>query len=227
MKTALITIILFSALITSAQTSNFRHDIGLRFGSVEARNFELQYRFHKNEKITYTAGLQYGDRSNVISSSGYIYPDSLYQFNNYQFVRRSYGLTVGVQRHLDFMKYNFFYVGANVGVGISRFNETNSRMTYTVSEDQSTDNYYAQLPLLDEIVESTLETSFTNGTNMNGTLFAGVDIPIIDRLSFNFEMGIMLDFETRSYNGQQTSISQMHLPITGGLRYHFGKYSKE
>jgi len=66
---------------------------------------------------------------------------------------------------------------------------------------------------MDEVLESEYSATVSNEMDFNIRLFVGADVPIVDRLSLNFELGIFNSFGYSNIQGF----------LNGVLRYNFGK----
>ncbi|GAB5416374.1 MAG: hypothetical protein Crog3KO_09880 [Crocinitomicaceae bacterium] len=218
MKTILIAIAALCAFSLSAQTSNFKQDIGLRIGTLDAERFQLDYRFHKNEKWSYTLTGYFGNKNNYYSNFGFVIPDSTFEIESSQFRRNSFGATFGIQRQLNFMKHDYYYAGASLGGGSVSYSSHYRRTTYAASEDSI---YSGPFPQLGEELESESQTYVNNAFNINTRIYIGADVPIIDRLYLNFELGLIAELEIN--NVQQFSYISIPGYFSGGIRYRFGK----
>ncbi len=206
------------AFSLSAQTSNFKQDIGLRVGTLDAERFQLDYRFHKSEKWSFTLTGYYGSRSNGFSNFGYVIPDSTFEIESSQFSRNSYGGSFGVQRQLNFMKHNYYYVGASLGGSSVAYRSFYRRSIYeTIENPQSSSPF----PELGDEIESEDFSLLWNTFSINTRIYVGADLPLIDRLYLNFELGLIAEYEVNNMH----QFSYIHLPayFTGGIRYRFGK----
>lgn len=221
MKTILITLITLSGISFShAQTSDFKHDIGLRLSSNNYERYRLDYRYHKNERWTLSVGAYFGSNNSFVYNGTYL-NDTTYQAISHQFDMMSYGVSFGMQRKLNFMKYNFYYVGADLGVGAVSRKYTNSRFVYDV-DPTSTD-----LIIFTNLIEDEQNVNLSNALNVNTRLFAGADVPIVDRLALNLEIGLLSGVESSRINGIQTTYFNLIAYASGGLRYRFGKNTSD
>lgn len=220
MKKYLTFLLLLCALNSNAQTTNFRHDIGIKLSTNQPERFQLQYRFHASEKWAYSANAYFGIRNSYYSNGDYIIQDSIYEINSLQLQYHSYGIDFGAIRKLSFMKHNFYYVGGSFGVGATTRSQHYSRMTYETSSGSPAPPY-GVYPLLENLIDSEHNTIIGNSMNVNTRLFIGADVPIVDRLTFNFELGIAGSLEVNTQD--QFAIIEIPGYLTGGLRYRFGK----
>jgi hypothetical protein len=220
MKTILIVIVAIGAFTTKAQSTYFKHDIGIRASSYNMERFRLDYRYHLSEKWTFSVGGYYGDQSHFSWNGAYL-NDSTYESFTHQITLRAYGVTFGAQRKLNFMKHNFYYVGTDIGVGITNRKFTFSRFVFVPEGDQTSPSPF--FPGIGEVLENEFEVSSNNAFNLNNRLFVGADVPIVDRLSFNLEVGMVVNLESANYNGYSTNYVDLLAFASGGLRYRFGK----
>jgi hypothetical protein len=80
---------------------------------------------------------------------------------------------------------------------------------------------YAPHPAVGNVVEEEQTATIRNRMQLKSRVFVGADIPIVDRLTLNFQLGLLALFEHSSqdlFNYYQLSGS-----FSGGLRYRFGK----
>jgi hypothetical protein len=218
MKTLLV---FFAALITysaNAQTPNFKHDIGIRLSSDQNESFQLQYRFHKNELWSFFAEGTYGGRSSNTQNSQFIFPDSLYEAVFSDSRRSSFGLNLGAQRRLSFMKHDFYYTGASLGFYTSEYRSQYDRVLYLANEGQDPENPFPDI--IDVLETETINTSY-NSVGVKAKLFVGADFPLTDRLNLNFELGMNADYDIPTTQNFRTM--NMNMYFLGGLRYQFGK----
>lgn len=218
MKTLMV---VFAALITysaNAQTTTAKHDIGIRLSSDRNESFQLQYRFHKNERWSFFVEGTYGGRSSGTYSNQFVYPDSLFEVVSNNYNRSTIGLNFGAQRRLSFMEHNFYYVGASVGVGTTIFESRYNRTLYLAEENEDPNVFF---PNILDVVETESSRSTDNIVSVKSKLFVGADFPLVNRLNLNFELGMNADMDV--YTTLPFSTLNMHGYFVGGLRYQFGK----
>jgi len=203
-----------------AQSDSFKHDIGLKISSWQPERFQLQYRYHFNESWAFSANAYVGTESIYFSDGDYLIQDSLYEMNSSEYRYNTYGVEFGAIRKLNFMKHNFYYVGASAGFGGATRSSHYNRMVFTVKDADPT-MPAAPFPYLDEVVDSEYSATIDNAMAAKSKLFVGADFPILDRLSFNCELGMMMNFEF--YAKDKFNYFTGAGYFSGGLRYNFGK----
>lgn len=222
MKTYVALIALILSCSTYAQTSSFKHDIGLKFSSYQPEKFQLQYRYHANEKWAFGVNGRFGTRATYYSNGDYLIQDSIYELFSTEYRVNSFGIDFNAIRKLSFMKHNFYYVGGSLGVGSTVRRTRDTRTVYEPMEMSPGQQWYGP-PFIGEVIESETYVTLRNSMNFNSRLFVGLDVPIVDRLSFNFELGISLDAEVG--NTDQFNYVSLSVPgyVAGGLRFNFGR----
>lgn len=220
---SIITVLMLSLTYTSFSQTSFKHDIGLKLSTYQPESFQLQYRYHLNEKWAFSASAHFGIRSTYNDYGAYVSSDSsTYELRSTEFRFHTYGIDFGAIRKLNFMKHNYYYVGGNAGVGAITRVRHNSRTLYEPNTDSGFSNSFFPLhPLIGEILESEYNVAISNAMNVKARLFTGLDVPIVDRLIFNFELGLLFDMQFSGVD--QFAILQIPGYLTGGLRYNFGK----
>ncbi len=222
MKTLIALLLLLVTIPSYSQSTDFKHDFGLRLSTYQPETFQLQYRFHLNEKWAFSASAHFGSRSRYYNEGEYLIQDSLYELYSTAYHQRTYGIDLGAVRKLSFMKHKFYYVGGSVGVGTTAYSTHNERMVYTPILTDPTFTYGIGIPPpIDEIVDSEYHATVRNTLHVKSRLFTGVDVPIVDRLTFNFELGIMFDMEFD--NMYHVVYGNIPGYLRGGIRYRFGK----
>lgn len=193
--------------------SQYKHDIGIKLNTTPEERFQLEYRWHVNEKWSWSAAVNAGSRGDYYygerwdSDSTYIANSSMVQ-NNY------FSGMIGINRRFNFMKHNFYYAGAMLGGG-SRSQQWNVwEGKYLIAD--STAN---QPPFPYEPMEQTYTATVRNFVTFNSRLYLGGDFPILDRLSLNVEAGLFCSVESF----QIFRYFYLNAFVTGGLRYSFGK----
>lgn len=221
MKTAFAAILCVLTFNSFAQSPEFRHDIGLRLGSFDQEQFQLEYRYHFNEKWSFGARGYFGLYRSLTWDGGYLVKDSIFQSNNIEYQRMTYGISFGAQRRLNFMKHNYYYVGVNLGFGTTQVRNTYNRMVYVIDFDPSSPANAYSLPPVGDIIEKALTVDNDISLNLRNHLCVGADVPVLDKLSLNLEIGVISDLQFP--DGLYLDQFQMMPYASGGLRYRFGK----
>lgn len=216
MKTLIVAFFAFYGASTFAQTQ-FKHDIGVRFSSDDEERLQLQYRWHKSDKWAFGVTASYGQYGNGNYSLQLEDGDTTYIANSYYYDFQHYSLMVDVVRKLSFMKHNFYYVGASIGGGAIQRNYNSYWARYEAAGDASSSLF----PNVGEEIESERYYDHGGGVSGRARLYVGADVPILDRLTFNLEVGTGLAIAR--YDSSFSGYSYWSGSVTGGLRYRFGK----
>ncbi|MDB2656590.1 hypothetical protein N9Y60_00895 [Crocinitomicaceae bacterium] len=223
MKTYIALLALTLSFTSYSQAPNFKHDLGLKLSTFQPESFQVQYRYHLNEKWALSANAYFGRRTFNSYYGNYIVQDSIYESYSTQYSQNSYGIDLGAVRKLSFMKHNFYYVGGSVGVGVTTFSSNNRRTLYIpVLPDPGVAYGYNFPPPIDQVIELDQSGYVNNTIHIKSRIFVGADVPIIDRLSLNVELGVALDVR-QGFGSELFNIWDVPGYASGGLRYRFGK----
>jgi len=210
------------ALNLNAQSLNPKYDIGLRIGSFQNEKLQLEYRYHVSEKWSLIGRVHIGVSQSIKTEGDYLIQDSLYQSFTNDFQRLSYGLSFGAQRRLNFMKHDFYYVGANLGLGTTRYRNTDVRMIYEPYFDQGISFSVFGPPPVGEVLERETTVSLQNAINVTNHIYVGADVPLVNHLSVNLEIGVVSALEVLNSSDITLTTIQLAPFVSGGLRYSFG-----
>lgn len=220
MKTILASFTVLILLFPNSVLGQFKHDIGMKVNSNEYERFQLEYRWHPNEKWAFTTAFTYGTRFDYYTYSHVAVEDSLITYYTNTGETISYNISVGAMRKLNFMKHNYYYLGANIGVGGLRDRNSSYRNTYTLDSTALTYGVYQP----GEDVDGWDTHNSYNSFSTVSRVYLGADVPILDRLSLNMEAGIWANM---SFYQNNSVYFNSRLYASAGLRYRFGRDLKE
>lgn len=222
MKAIIITVLLILGVqnTVQAQIQGGKHDLGIRVSSFDQERFQLNYRYHKNEKWTFQVTGQYGSSGNSYYNEKYSLQDSTnYEISVSGYSYDHYGLSIGLRRNLSFMKHNYYYVGAGLGGGYTELVYSSFSALYEV--EPSSDSY----PVFGDLLESEDERQITKGWHSTARIYTGLDIPILDRLSLNLELGILNNLTGMPESSWMSNTIYGY--VSGGLHFNIGKSDSE
>lgn len=193
--------------------SQYKHDVGLKINTTPEERFQFEYRWHQNEKWSWSASLNFGSRGDYFYGERWD-SDSTYLAQSSTVMNNYFSGAIGVNRKFTFMKHNYYYAGAMIGGGTRSQHWSIWEGKYSIAD--STTN---QPPFPFEPMQETYSATVRNYATFNTRLYLGGDFPILDRLSLNVEAGLFCNLETVE------TFRYFYLSgfVTGGLRYSFGK----
>ncbi len=202
--------------ITQWSNAQYKQDIGLKIGYDPVDRYQLEYRWHANEKWSFVASANYGN-VNHFSNVAYPISDTVIAYNFHNYNTRYVGGSIGVQRRLNFMKHNFYYVGATIGGG--GINRDFRTFKTTMKVDSAAGAFYPYGDVVSEEESVVRSNDFFTKTK----LYLGADVPIVNRLSLNCELGLNFGVSKWSAYSFNSYVFEMFLVANAGLRYRFGK----
>lgn len=222
MKTGIVVLFTLIGSSVFAQTQ-YKHDLGLRLGSNGEERFQLQYRMHPNEKWAFGATATVGSTGSGNSSFSLEPGDSTYTSYSYNYNNMFYGVTFDAVRKLNFMKHNYYYAGASLGVTSLQRSYNSISARYEAVYLDSTNTY---MPAIGDLLESESTQTLSNGIMGRSRIFVGADVPIFDRLTLNVEVGFDAALTRIVYPSAEPFVfmyGSFTGFVSGGLRYRFGK----
>jgi len=219
MKTFFVGIASFFFLLPSTSLAQYNHDIGLKVSTNEYDKFQMEYRWHPNNKWAFTGTVNFGKLYWSDQNWSSIKGDSTIAYVDQNSITKAFTVSIGALRKFHLMEHNFYYAGANIGYGGAVNDFATYRNVYLVDSTQLFFGEYFQTNVLDR-TETHQRTNYHLATTR---LYLGADVPIFGRFSLNVETGYrgML-----AMSSQNIGIFDLQFFATGGLRFQFGGKAK-
>ncbi|MCR9172305.1 MAG: hypothetical protein NXI10_07445 [bacterium] len=226
MKQLLILFLLFVGFTLHGQEA-FKHDIGFRINSFHQERFQMQYRFHKNERINWTIDAHFNEQAVTNGRGEYDSQNTdQYILTSEEWREQYLGVNVGFQYKFFKMKYNFYYIGMKVGYTHGFFRYIHDQIIYEYHQFES---FYpfgkggGAYPKPKEITAVNYWESKKQNEYMQTCFNAGGSFPIDHRLLLNVEVGWIAGWEREEYSNATSYDGYFPWYASGGLLFQFGK----